>query len=109
MTLPVTVRSRARIEILEQFYYYGESASLKTANRFLAAIEGTAGLISRYPAIGRKCDFGISRLSGMRRIPVKGFRQVIIFYVTTGKAIEVIRVLHGARDIDSIFREEEHE
>ena len=44
MSLPVTVRSRARIDILEQFYYYGESADLRTANRFLAAVERTASL-----------------------------------------------------------------
>jgi hypothetical protein len=66
MSLPVTVRSRARIEILEQFYYYTESADLRTANRFLAAIERTASLISRYQGIGRTCDFGISGLKGMR-------------------------------------------
>jgi len=75
MTLPVTVRSRARIEILEQFYYYGECANLRTANRFLAAIEKTAGQISRHPDIGRKCDFGASHLRGMRRTPVTGFRN----------------------------------
>jgi toxin ParE1/3/4 len=109
MTLPVTVRSRARIEILEQFYYYGESAGLRTANRFLAAVERTASLISRYQGIGRTCDFAISGLKGMRRTPVRSFPQFILFYLANDAGIEIIRVLHGARDIESIFREEERD
>jgi toxin ParE1/3/4 len=107
MTQPVTVRSRARIDILEQFYYFGENVNLRTANRFLAATEQTAALISRYPDIGRKYDFGISDLRRMRRAPLKGFRKFLMFYVVSDAGIEVIRVLHGARDIESIFREEE--
>jgi toxin ParE1/3/4 len=109
MSLPVTVRSRARIEILEQFYYYGESADLRTANRFLAAVERTASLISTHQGIGRICDFGIAALKGMRRTPVRGFRQFVLFYRANDAGIEIIRVLHGARDIESIFREQERD
>ena len=45
----------------------------------------------------------------MRRTPVRGFRQFILFYRANDAGIEIIRVLHGARDIESIFREEERD
>jgi hypothetical protein len=50
MSRPVTVRGRARIEILEQFYYYGENAGLRTENRFLAC-----------SLVDRQTDFQVPR------------------------------------------------
>jgi toxin ParE1/3/4 len=43
----------------------------------------------------------------MRRLPVRGFDHYWIFYVPRPGGIDIIRVLHGARDIDNIFAEEE--
>jgi toxin ParE1/3/4 len=43
----------------------------------------------------------------MRRFRVKEFENYLIFYLSRENGIEVIRVLHAARDIDSILAEEE--
>ncbi|HYO09502.1 MAG TPA: type II toxin-antitoxin system RelE/ParE family toxin [Tepidisphaeraceae bacterium] len=37
----------------------------------------------------------------MRSLPVRGY---IIFYRQTREGIELMRVLHGARDLKKIFR-----
>jgi len=42
--------------------------------------------------------FGVSGLTGMRRTPIKGFRQFILFYRASDADFEVVRVWHGARD-----------
>jgi len=57
--------------------------------------------------MGRLYDSGITRLHGMRRLPVNEFEKYLIFYLPHEHGIEVIRILHGARDIDGLFAEEE--
>jgi toxin ParE1/3/4 len=38
------------------------------------------------------------------RIVLRHFMNYLIFYRPIGGGIDVLRVLHGARDIDRIFR-----
>ena len=106
MIEPVTQRPRGRLDLLEQFVYFGEQASVETAERYLAAVDRTSMLLKQ-PHSGRLYDSGIARLQGMRRFPVSGFENYLIFYMPRSGGIDVIRVLHGARDITNIFAEEE--
>jgi plasmid stabilization system protein ParE len=39
----------------------------------------------------------------MRSFVITDFPNYVIFYRVKGKAVEIVRVLHGARDIDSLF------
>jgi hypothetical protein len=43
----------------------------------------------------------------LRRAPVKGFMNYLLFYIPRSGGIDVVRVLHAARDIESIFAIEE--
>ena len=36
-------------------------------------------------------------------MPVTGFEQHLVFYVATKQSIQVIRILHTARDFPTIF------
>jgi plasmid stabilization system protein ParE len=45
------------------------------------------------------------RLKTMRSWIVRSLRNYIIFYIPTPSGIRIIRILHGARDLDSIFDE----
>ena len=45
----------------------------------------------------------IGRVTNVRSWPVPGFEDVRIYYVTLPGIVRVIRVLHGKRDIVSIF------
>ena len=42
----------------------------------------------------------------MRVWPVKGFDKYRIYYRPLGDRIEILRILHAARDIDAIFEDE---
>ena len=107
MTPHVTHRPRARLDLLDQFVYFGEQAGVELAERYFAAINETCLQLARHPKSGTFYDSGIARLDGLRRLFVRGFDKYIIFYLPLENGIEVIRVLHGARDIDSLFAEEE--
>ena len=93
---------------MEQFVYFGEQqAGVELAERYFAAIDKTCLQLVRHPRSGTVYDSGIARLDGLRRFPVSGFDNYIIFYLPRENGLDVIRVLHGARDIDSLFAEQE--
>lgn len=59
----------------------------------------------RNAAAGRQSDFVLGRLTGIRSLPVPGFRNYLIFYRIQGDQLEIIRVLHGARDLELALEE----
>ncbi len=44
------------------------------------------------------------RLFGINRfIPIPEFEQILIFYKPLPDRVEIVRILHGARDIEGAF------
>jgi len=44
-------------------------------------------------------------MSGSRVFPVRGFGKHLVFYRPVEDGIEILRVIHGARDIEALFEE----
>lgn len=61
------------------------------------------------PGIGKFCRFSNPKLSGIRQYPVRVFKNCLIFYRATESEVEVLRVLHGARDLEAILDEDSTE
>ena len=99
----VVVRPQADIDINHQFEYLAVEAGLATARRFLREFQKTCNSLQTKPEIGSPRMFGDRRLAGLRVWPVRGFRRQLIFYIPTDDTIEIVRVLHGARDIDTLL------
>lgn len=59
-----------------------------------------------HPLAGPLVNAFHPRLDGLRHWPVPGFESHLIFYLTTPGRIEVVRVLHGAQDLESILGEQ---
>jgi toxin ParE1/3/4 len=72
-------------------------ASDQVADRQLSEIDAACETLKSWPYSGRKRD---ELLTGMRSVPVYPY---IVFYRVGNAAIEIVRVLHGRRDIASIF------
>ena len=107
MIQPVTQRPRARLDLLEQFVYFGEETSVELAERYIAAVDATCLRLVSHPQSGVLYDSGITRLRGLRRAPVRGFERYLLFYLPHEDGIDVIRVVHAARDIQNVFAEDE--
>jgi toxin ParE1/3/4 len=58
------------------------------------------------PELGERQAFAKGRLLGLRAWQIRGFENHIIFYRPVEDGIEVVRVLHAARDIAATFEEE---
>jgi toxin ParE1/3/4 len=95
---------RALYDVEESAVYIGAD-NPAAALRFLDAVEATLRLLVENPELGPARRFERSDLAGLRSFPVQGFDKHLVFYRPTERGIEVLRVLHGARDLGAIFDE----
>jgi toxin ParE1/3/4 len=103
--LRVTFSDAAIADILEQADWYEAQADRSLAQRWEAAVTATLLRITRRPGTGSRCTFTVDELRGTHRMPVAGFAKHLIFYQSRGTEILVLRVLHGARDLEALFPE----
>ena len=78
-----------------------EYSGLAFADSTLANIESKFRLLAQFPSSGIMRD---ELLVGLRSYPAGDF---VIFYRILETTVEVVRILHGRRDIDVIFGESE--
>ena len=104
MSRTIDRSSRARLDLLEHFVYIGER-NFSAAERFHAAAEEACKRLADMPGMGRLREFHKPELRDVRSCPIRGFENYLIFYRPTTTGIHVLRVLHGARDIDRVFEE----
>jgi len=100
--LPVRLRSAAEKDLLEHARYL-QDKNEQAAIAFLDAFDAAIVLIGRSPGIGGTCHFKNPLIDGIRVWPISGFKSYLIFYRIQSDEIEVVRVIHGARDLSSIF------
>jgi toxin ParE1/3/4 len=96
----------ARIDLAACYAYIGER-SPDAAHRFRQAAEATFEALARTPGIGAPYEVANPRLHGLRCARVRRFRNYLIFYRPIAGGIDVIRVLHAARDTRAILEAEE--
>lgn len=75
------------------------------ARSFLAAVETAFDLMVEQPGIGSPRYAHLLPGVILRMWPVSGFPH-LIFYLVRVDAVEVLRVLHGLRDLPSILLDE---
>jgi len=59
--------------------------------------------LARMPEMGGFWESSNPTLAGMRVWAIHKFQNYLIFYRAVSEGIEVVRVLHGARDIERIL------
>lgn len=92
----VTRRPLAAVDILDVWDHIAED-SLEQADRWIDNLDEKLKLIATQPLIGRARG---ELAAGMRSFP---FGRYIIFYAPVDGGIDVVRVLHSARDVDAAF------
>ena len=90
-------------DILEQADWYAIQSGPKLAKRWEDAITATLLRICSSPKAGSLCRFRSDELKATRRVPVAGFPRHLVFYQLDPQGILVLRIVHGARDLESLF------
>jgi toxin ParE1/3/4 len=102
VSLTIHRRPAARLDLLQHFVYIGEN-NLDAARRFLTAAQDACKTLARMPGMGASRDFGNPEWADLRAWPISGFENFLIFYLPTPTGIDVVRVIHGAQDLQRIF------
>jgi toxin ParE1/3/4 len=96
--------SASRSDIVQNAFHLGQQRT-GLEDRFLAAVERSFERILASPEIGGLYESRNPRLQGIRVWRVRHFQKYLIFYRPTNAGVEVIRILHGARDIAAVLEE----
>jgi len=90
------ISPRAAADLIEIWGYIADD-SVANADAFIDRLYETLQALGRQPGSGRRRE---ELAPGMQSFP---YGRYVIFYRALTNAIEIVRVLHGARDIESIF------
>ena len=96
----VTRRPLAEADILEIGDCIADD-SLAAADRWVDRLDEQFRVLASQPMMGRARD---ELAPGLRSLP---FGRYVVFYVPLDGGIDVVRVLHGARDVDAVFNPEQ--
>lgn len=99
----ILVRPAADCDLDEQAKYLAARRDMETGLRFYRAAEETFELLALQSEMGRATEYRSAFLAGVRMFPLKRFPKHLVFYRPLENGIEVIRVLHGARDLEKLF------
>jgi toxin ParE1/3/4 len=102
----VLLRPAADLDLDKQVAYLAERANARIAARFLSAAQKTFRLLGKHPQMGCVTRYHSKHLAGVRMFPLQGFPKHLVFYRPVEHGIDVIRVIHGARDIEALFDDE---
>jgi toxin ParE1/3/4 len=98
-------RPRAKLDLIEHYSYIARD-KVAPAERFLRVAEAAFELLARMPTIGTAWESPNPRLVGVRVYPLpRGYRNYLVFYRPIEDGVEVLTVLHGARDLGSALGE----
>lgn len=91
-------------DLIDLATYIGED-NLDASDKFIAAAEETFLQLGKMPGMGKICNFSNPNLQNIRQQAIKGFKKYLIFYRATNEEVEILRVIHCARDIEAILEE----
>jgi toxin ParE1/3/4 len=100
------VRPLAKDDLDEQARYIAQD-NVDAALRFLDAAEAAFERLRSFPDLGRRRDFVHRELAKVRSWPIQGFEKHVIFYRASSTEIDILRIIHSARDLASIFGPED--
>ncbi len=102
MSLTTRVTAEATEDAITIAEFLAGRSGFDTSDRFLNATTRAYRRLAEMPGIGAPRDYG-QDFSGLRMWPVPEFPKYLIFFRAADTEIVILRVLHGAQDIEQIF------
>ena len=96
MQTRVIISDEAENDLLEIGRYIAKKSSLKKALEYMDFLEDRARSLADFPGKGR-----VYEPFPYRVLPVNSY---LIFYRIEDDQVLIVRILHGARDIEALFQ-----
>ncbi|MDZ8236333.1 MAG: type II toxin-antitoxin system RelE/ParE family toxin [Nostoc sp. ChiQUE01a] len=86
---------------IENIWKYLAQNNLKAADRLFDTLRESFPKLAKFPQMGKqRPELG----AFLRSFPVKNY---FIFYRPIDEGIEIVRILHGSQDVETIFQNED--
>ena len=103
----VLKREAALRDLVAQWVWYAENGGIPIADRFLNAANATLELLAAHPESGRLFVSRKQGLRGIRQMPISdGFEKNLLFYFPLPDGVDLVRVIHGSRDLERLLGED---
>ena len=102
-TSRLTVSEAAAADVVEQADWYEQQSGGELARRWERAVTSAVLRIMQHPRAGAISSFQHPELSNVRRVLIPGFPKHLIFYQVRKNGILILRIVHGARDLENLF------
>ena len=90
---------------LDEHFAYISGDRPGAGQRFLTSSRAAMERLAEFPGIGRAREFKSPALAGIRSWRIPGFERYLVFYKEIADGVEVVRVVHGARDLPTLLGE----
>jgi toxin ParE1/3/4 len=97
------LRPKAHQDLDDQAYYLAMEASPDVGHRFLVATHETLALLATQPEMGWRLSLKRLALAELRAFRVKGFERMLVLYLPRAEGVDVLRVVHGSRNLQALF------
>ena len=104
MKKPRLVLSDAAVaDILEQADWYAAQSGQALAKRWEKAVTSAVLRVVTRPTAGTLSAFASSELNNVRRTTIPGFSKHLLFYSFGEEEVLILRIVHGARDLERLL------
>ena len=100
------VRPKADWDLNEQASYLARRATSDVGHRFLVAAHEAFALLAAHPEIGWQFQTTHPDLKSLRVFRVSGFEKMIVLYRRLPDGVEILRLVHGSRNLRALLRRE---
>jgi toxin ParE1/3/4 len=90
-------------DIVEEADWYSMQSSKALAQRWEHAVTSAILRTLNRPHAGTPCHFQTAELLDLRRISIAGFPKHLLFYRFERGVVLILRVVHGARDLEGLL------
>jgi toxin ParE1/3/4 len=100
------IRPKADQDIEHQAFYLATNAHPEVGHRFLVAAHETFSLLATHPGIGWHPRLTIPELKELRVFSISSFNKMLVLYRPVHQGVEILRVIHGSRNLLALVRRE---
>jgi len=100
------LRPKADQDLEDQAFYLATQSNPEVGHRFLLAAHETFSLLATQPEMGWHCRLKDPRLASIRVFRVRGFEKMVILYRPRPDGVEIVRIVHGSRNLEAFLRRE---
>jgi toxin ParE1/3/4 len=100
------IRPKADQDLEDHAFYLAKKAESSVGHRFLVAAHETFSLLATKPRIGWRPRLRAPELKAVRVFRVSGFEKMVVLYQPKPEGVEIVRVVHGSRNLLALLRRE---